>query len=201
MKEFDFNDTGRIEVPDKLVDQIIGQKKAVDIVKTAAKQKRHILLIGPPGTGKSLIGQAMAELLPLETLYDYLTYPNNIMENEPQIRMVRTYPDHKYLQDHPEYLRYYNRDELEKIRQHSDKAKYGELVDSLRIGLGRRIMMRMNYGPLPQKDKQDSGPSPFTVILFMMLIGVLLLFLQIPEYMKWFLLSLLIGAGIVYSML
>ncbi|MCX6774428.1 MAG: ATP-dependent protease LonB [Candidatus Micrarchaeota archaeon] len=200
MKEFDFKDTSRINVPEKLVDQIIGQKKAVDIVRTAAKQKRHILLIGPPGTGKSLIGQAMAELLPLETLDDYLAYPNNIMENEPFIRNVRTYPDFKYLQDHPEYMKYYNRDELDKIRQHSDKAKYSELVDALRIGLGRRIVMKMNFGPIaPQK--QDSGPSPFTTIIFMMFIGVILLFLEIPEYMKWFLLSLLIGAGIVYSML
>ena len=44
--------TDEIEVPDRLVDQVIGQDEARDIVKKAAKQRRHVMMIGSPGTGK-----------------------------------------------------------------------------------------------------------------------------------------------------
>ena len=47
-----FKSTADVSVPEKMIDQIIGQDRAVDIVKKAAKQKRNVLLIGPPGTGK-----------------------------------------------------------------------------------------------------------------------------------------------------
>jgi len=46
----DFENTDEIQIPEKLVDQVIGQDKAVDIIKKAAKQRRNVLLIGEPGT-------------------------------------------------------------------------------------------------------------------------------------------------------
>jgi Lon-like ATP-dependent protease len=49
MKQFKTSE--EIEVPKRLIDQVIGQEKAVDIIRKAANQKRHVLLIGPPGTG------------------------------------------------------------------------------------------------------------------------------------------------------
>jgi len=48
----EFETTEQIKIPKKLVDQVIGQDRGVDIIKKAAKQRRNVLLIGVPGTGK-----------------------------------------------------------------------------------------------------------------------------------------------------
>jgi len=80
--------TKDIKVSSKIYEQIIGQNKALEIVKKAAKQRRNLLLIGDPGTGKSLLGHALAELLPTEKLVDVLSYDNPIDENTPIIKTV-----------------------------------------------------------------------------------------------------------------
>ena len=41
--------TADIKVPANLIDQVIGQKKAVEIIRKAARQRRNVLLIGDPG--------------------------------------------------------------------------------------------------------------------------------------------------------
>ncbi|MCH8067634.1 MAG: ATP-dependent protease LonB [Nanoarchaeota archaeon] len=84
----DFKSTADIEISKKLIDQILGQEKAVKIIKKAGQQRRNVMLIGEPGTGKSMIGLALAELLPKEKLVDIVAFPNPNDENMPLIRTV-----------------------------------------------------------------------------------------------------------------
>ena len=80
--------TADIEIPDRLVDQVIGQDHARDVVLKAAKQRRHVMMIGTPGTGKSMLAKAMSQLLPKEDLQDVLVYHNPDDGNEPKVRTV-----------------------------------------------------------------------------------------------------------------
>ncbi len=58
-----FETTKEIKIPKDDFDKIIGQPNAVRLAKIALKQKRNLLLVGPPGIGKSMIAQAMASSL------------------------------------------------------------------------------------------------------------------------------------------
>ena len=88
VKDLDIESTEDIAVPKMLVDQVIGQKQGVEIVRKAAEQKRHVMLIGDPGTGKSMLAKSMSELLPKEELQDVLVYHNQEDNNEPRVRVV-----------------------------------------------------------------------------------------------------------------
>ncbi|MBT4870749.1 MAG: ATP-dependent protease LonB [Candidatus Diapherotrites archaeon] len=96
---FAFKDTSEVIVPKSLLSQVIGQDDSVKLVRKAAAQKRNVLLVGIPGTGKSLLAQAMSEILPVQQLQDILIYPNHEDPNSPKVRIVKAGDGKKILDE------------------------------------------------------------------------------------------------------
>src|SRR3989338_4935737 len=142
----DFKTTEEIPVPKKLIDQVIGQEAATRIVKKAASQKRNVLMIGPPGIGKSMLAQAMAELMPATDMEDVLVYPNERDENRPFVKVLKTYPSQDEIKKSPYLRELYSRfEEIKKLtsalrpqkKEQDSQSPLPEKKEETEPGLGR----------------------------------------------------------------
>jgi len=85
-QSLEWTTTAEIPIPADLLSQVIGQQRAVDIVRLAARQSRFVLMIGEAGTGKSMLASAMAQMLPADDIEDILALPNPQQPISPLIR-------------------------------------------------------------------------------------------------------------------
>ena len=66
-----FEDTSEISVPNDPIEQVIFQDKAKGAIRKIAQNKGHILMVGRPGTGKSMLSNMFNEVID-KSFGDYL---------------------------------------------------------------------------------------------------------------------------------
>ena len=197
-----FRTTEEIPIPPKLIDQVIGQEDAVKLVKKAAAQRRNVLMIGTPGTGKSMLAQAMAELMPVTDLEDVLVYPNPNDENRPLVKSVKTYPTDDEIKKDPQLAQMYAafRQMRQMIAQFSPKMPLQtqkKSVDEDDVGQGRMLQQAAK-----QREINASKGAPGQGMFFLFLVISVIIFLYVTGSLnndnKWFVLAAILGAGILY---
>src|SRR2546429_6730554 len=138
INKVDFRSTAEVKIPERLVDQVIGQERAVEVIRKAAEQKRHVLLIGDPGTGKSMLARAMTELLPRDELQDLIVYHNAEDSNEPKIRVVPAGKGREIV----------NAQKAEAMQRREQKASMMMTILFFIVGLS--VLLSITWGPPPQ---------------------------------------------------
>ena len=88
-----FKTTDELPEPSsKLIDQIIGQDEALEVVLSAIKNKRHALLLGAPGIGKSMMVKAVGDLIEKSTgdfePYTIIAKPNFKNSEKPIVEII-----------------------------------------------------------------------------------------------------------------
>ncbi len=66
-----FEDTGTIGIPEDPIDRVVFQDRAKKAIRKIAHKRGHILMVGRPGTGKSMLAGMLQEILD-QSLGDYI---------------------------------------------------------------------------------------------------------------------------------
>jgi Lon-like ATP-dependent protease len=197
-----FNTTEDIAISDRLIDQVIGQDDAVKIVRKAAAQKRNVLMMGSPGTGKSMLARAMAELMPATSLEDVLVYPNPNDENRPLVRAVKTYPSNDEIKKDPRLFQIYQMKKM--LAQFSNKQpENGQTAPSMKrekeedAGQGRLMQQAIRSRDAMAQSRGGGGMMGF---LFAIIVIMVLLYAtgMLTSDNKWFVLAVLAAVGLLY---
>jgi Lon-like ATP-dependent protease len=154
----DFRSTAEVKIPERLVDQVIGQERAVEVIRKASEQKRHVMLIGDPGTGKSMLARAMTELLPRDDLQDLIVYHNPEDPNEPKIRVVPSGKGREIV----------NAQKAEAMQRREQKASMVMTIVLFIIGLG--VILSYEWWKTPPEFRSDAP----NIILFSILVAAII---------------------------
>jgi len=197
-----FTTTEEIPIPAKLIDQVLGQDEAVKLVKKAAVQKRNVLMIGTPGTGKSMLAQAMAELMPATALEDVLVYPNPNDENRPIVKTVKTYPSEDEIKKDPGLFQMYSSFRQMKLAfarfSGEQKVKVSKKErEEEELGQGRMLQQSMKNR---ENAAQSRGGSGGMMFLFIMVAAIIFFYAtgSLNNDNKWFVLAVLVAIGVMY---
>jgi Lon-like ATP-dependent protease len=91
-----FHDTSQISVPDDPIERVVFQDKAKAAIRKIAQNRGHILMVGRPGTGKSMLADMFNEVLD-QSMGDYLRPKNAIIaypgKDKNHIRIAYEEPD------------------------------------------------------------------------------------------------------------
>ena len=91
-----FNDTAEIQVPDDPIEKVIFQDRAKAAIRKIAQNKGHILMVGRPGTGKSMLADMFQDVLD-RSMGDYLRPKRSIVaypgKDDNHIRIAYEDPD------------------------------------------------------------------------------------------------------------
>ncbi len=66
-----FEDTATVGIPDDPIDRVVFQNRAKKAIRKIAHKRGHILMVGRPGTGKSMLAGMLQEIL-AQSLGDYI---------------------------------------------------------------------------------------------------------------------------------
>src|SRR6266550_772610 len=158
INKVDFRSTAEVKIPERLVDQVIGQERAVEVIRKASEQKRHVMLIGDPGTGKSMLARSMTEMLPREDLQDIIVYHNPEDPNEPKIRVVPAGKGREIV----------NAQKAEAMQRREQKASMVMTIVFFIIGLS--VILSYNWGA-PTPEFRSDAPN---IILFGILVAAII---------------------------
>jgi len=158
INKVDFRSTAEVKIPERLVDQVIGQERAVEVIRKASEQKRHVMLIGDPGTGKSMLARSMTELLPRDDLQDIIVYHNPEDPNEPKIRVVPAGKGREIV----------NAQKAEAMQRREQKASMVMTIVFFIIGLS--VILSYQWGS-PTPEFRPDAPN---IILFGILVAAII---------------------------